>query len=198
MIMKQSQKSGFTLMEVVLAIMVVALGVMSAFAMIPNALRMGTDAQEAVRASMVGNSLMNTFRSRTFETTFDWNNVTVADFTDVDYNPPGALPSPPTPYPLTLAPVGFSNTNTIEATALTVSAYANNAVGLPISMKLMAPGYVDGNSTPRPGYAFTYLASFVPVGDVVKMKLELWGNEFKAGKKYSFYTEIHRSEVPTP
>ena len=174
-------------MEVVLAIMVVALGVMSAFAMIPNALRMGADAQGNVKTAMVGSTILNTLRSHCYTSGFNWDSIGAGEFSNLPFNPPG----------FTAAPSGFGNGNTTEVTTLTVSAQDFSTVALVRSMKLLMDGNTGGAANKRPAYSFSYQASFHAVGDVVKLKVVMWGNEFKTGDGTTFYTEVYRSEAPS-
>jgi prepilin-type N-terminal cleavage/methylation domain-containing protein len=178
------RRHGFTLVEIALAVAVVGIGVLSAFALITTGLDSSAKASEETQAAFFADAVLNTLRACSTQEARAGNFKTFWDeFASGSRKPPVAFPriwkAPPPPAPVSfkagsLQTITFKNgalkdnvatgidnatlRYRIDVTAATADEQAPRRVSMHVW-----PGKGDG-ATPEDGDAFIFYSEFASTG----------------------------------
>ena len=186
----RSCRKGFSLVEVSLALLVVGVGMMGAFALFPAGLDAGKLAMADSRASLFSDEAFDSLRILSAAGT---NLTGVTDYRDAVpmgpgsdfWSADGAAPSPLAPRVTDKTWPGTQIWTNLYAGSVTNSRYAGT--------------WQFGLTTPVPDHAFRYRFACAPHSDtnlarIRQARLMVWPGEFgptETNEAYTFYTEYY-------
>jgi prepilin-type N-terminal cleavage/methylation domain-containing protein len=185
----QTGRAGFSLVEVSLALLVVGVGMMGAFALFPVGLDAGKLALEDSRASLFSDEAFDSIRTLSVAGT---NLTGVTDYRDAVSAGPGSdFWSASGTGPSLLAP--RVTDKTWSGTELWTNIYSGS-----VTNSRYAGTWQFALTTPIPDYAFRYRLECAPHSNtnlfrIRQARLSVWPGEFGAttNSDFVFYTELY-------
>ena len=183
----QNGRAGFSLVEVSLALLVVGVGMMGAFALFPAGLDAGKAALEDSRASLFADEAFDSLRALSVAKTNSVMLFSTNSFNDYR----DAAPAEP-------GSEFWSGSTNRMAPRVTDKIWPGTAVSNiaylgSVTNNRYAPAWQLGLTVPLPEYSFRYrLAAVTSTNRIMRVKLTYWPGEFgpATNTDYVFYTEL--------